>query len=182
MMSRAVLPVRNAHRAMDQATGQASLPASGRARSPNKPVYARAQIAQLYSLHRRGAYAGREAEWARQEADFYTAQREGRVLGGFDVSGKQALLQGPGTPGVGSTGAMARYLFYILLSTGGIFFSQKSRGDSAAPVPRPAPQGGTPGRTHNGNASREASGKIDAHCCMRDHRDLILSGPTRRSS
>jgi hypothetical protein len=29
-----------------------------------------------------------EAEWARQEADFYTAQREGRVLGGFDVSGK----------------------------------------------------------------------------------------------
>ena len=29
------------------------------------------------------------AEWARQEADFYTAQREGRVLGGFDVSGKK---------------------------------------------------------------------------------------------
>ena len=53
---------------------------------PLRPT--RAQITQLYSLHRRGAYAGREAEWARQEADFYTAQREGRVLGGFDVSGK----------------------------------------------------------------------------------------------
>ena len=62
---------------VDQATGQASLPASGRARSPNKPVYARAQIA-----HRRGAYAGREAEWARQEADFYTAQREGACSAG----------------------------------------------------------------------------------------------------
>ena len=28
------------------------------------------------------------AEWARQEADFYAAQREGCVVGGFDVSGK----------------------------------------------------------------------------------------------
>ena len=55
---------------VDQATGQASSAASGRARSPNKPVYTRAQIAQLYSLHRCGAYARREAEWDRQEADF----------------------------------------------------------------------------------------------------------------
>ena len=29
-----------------------------------------------------------EAEWARQRANFYIAQREGRVLGRFDVSGK----------------------------------------------------------------------------------------------
>jgi hypothetical protein len=60
---------------------------ASRAESSDKPIYTRAQIARLYSLHRRGAYAGREAEWARQEADFYTPQREGRVLGGFDVSG-----------------------------------------------------------------------------------------------
>jgi hypothetical protein len=46
-----------------------------------KPTYTPAQIKQLYELHRRGAYAGREAEWARQEADIFAAQREGRVQG-----------------------------------------------------------------------------------------------------
>jgi hypothetical protein len=40
--------------------------------------YTRAQIKQLYDQHRRGAYLGREAEWARQEADIFAAQRDGR--------------------------------------------------------------------------------------------------------
>jgi hypothetical protein len=66
----------------------ASLAAPGRARpanggdlglSPEKPIYTRAQISQLYNMERRGAYMGREAEWARQEADIFAAQREGRV-------------------------------------------------------------------------------------------------------
>jgi hypothetical protein len=49
--------------------------------SAGKPVYTHAQIAELYARHRKGAYAGREAEWARQEADIFAAQREGRVQG-----------------------------------------------------------------------------------------------------
>lgn len=66
----------------------ASLAAPGRARPAtggdasvplDRPTYTRAQIAKLYADHRRGAYVGREVEWARQEADLYTAQREGRV-------------------------------------------------------------------------------------------------------
>jgi hypothetical protein len=57
-------------------------PARGQ-RPASKPIYTRAQIAQLYEQHRKGAYTGREAEWARQEADFYAAQREGRVRGGI---------------------------------------------------------------------------------------------------
>jgi hypothetical protein len=56
-------------------TGQRIRPAHG------KPIYSRQQIAQLYEQHRRGAYAGREVEWARQEADIFAAQREGRVQG-----------------------------------------------------------------------------------------------------
>jgi hypothetical protein len=65
-----------------------SLAAPGRARPANggdpnlpteKPVYTRAQISQLYDMERRGAYRGREAEWARKEADIFAAQREGRV-------------------------------------------------------------------------------------------------------
>jgi hypothetical protein len=46
---------------------------------PEKPVYTRPQIAQLYSQHRRGAYVGREAEWARIERDIVAASAEGRV-------------------------------------------------------------------------------------------------------
>jgi hypothetical protein len=52
-----------------------------RTASSKKPVYTREQIGELYELHRKGAYAGREAEWARQEADIFAAQREGRVQG-----------------------------------------------------------------------------------------------------
>jgi hypothetical protein len=67
----------------------ASLAAPGRARPagggdtslpPEKPVYTRTQLRQLYEMHRRGAYAGREAEWARLDADIIAAGREGRVL------------------------------------------------------------------------------------------------------
>jgi hypothetical protein len=41
----------------------------------------REDIGRLYELHRKGAYAGREAEWARIENDIFVAQREGRVQG-----------------------------------------------------------------------------------------------------
>ena len=58
------------------------------ASSPNKPIYTRAQIAKLYDQHRRGAYRGREAEWARQDAEIVAASAEGRILGGTDVQGK----------------------------------------------------------------------------------------------
>jgi exonuclease VII large subunit len=43
------------------------------------PVYTRKTIAQLYEQHRKGAWAGREAEWAQIEADIFRAQRESRV-------------------------------------------------------------------------------------------------------
>jgi hypothetical protein len=46
-----------------------------------KPVYTREQIGKIYEARRKGAYAGREAEWARQEADIFDAQKEGRVQG-----------------------------------------------------------------------------------------------------
>lgn len=66
----------------------ASLAAPGRPRPASggessvpveKPLYTRAQIAQLYRQHQRGAYVGREAEWTRQEADMIAAGREGRI-------------------------------------------------------------------------------------------------------
>ena len=50
-------------------------------RASGKPTYTRETIGQLYEAHRKGAYAGREAEWARIEADIFAAQREGRVQG-----------------------------------------------------------------------------------------------------
>jgi hypothetical protein len=59
-------------RARPATGGEASLPA-------DKPVYTRAQIAALYSAHRKGAYVGREAEWARQDLDIIAAGREGRI-------------------------------------------------------------------------------------------------------
>ena len=49
--------------------------------APSKRTYTRAQIQQLYEQHRKGAYAGREAEWNRIENDIFAAQREGRVQG-----------------------------------------------------------------------------------------------------
>jgi hypothetical protein len=59
-------------RARPASGGDASLP-------PDKPIYTRAQIKQLYEQHRKGAYVGREAEWARQDADIIAAGREGRI-------------------------------------------------------------------------------------------------------
>jgi len=65
-----------------------SLAAPGRARPatggdtgypPDKPIYTRAQIANLYRMHQKGAYVGREAEWNRQDADIIAAGREGRI-------------------------------------------------------------------------------------------------------
>jgi hypothetical protein len=45
----------------------------------DKPTYTRAQVAQLYRMHQKGAYVGREAEWNRQDADIIAAGREGRI-------------------------------------------------------------------------------------------------------
>jgi hypothetical protein len=59
-------------RARPATGGDASLP-------PERPIYTRAQIRDLYSAQRKGAYVGREAEWARQEADIIAAGREGRI-------------------------------------------------------------------------------------------------------
>jgi hypothetical protein len=42
----------------------------------------------LYEQHRKGAYSGRETEWARQERDIIAAGREGRILNPVDVEGK----------------------------------------------------------------------------------------------
>ena len=53
--------------------------AHSRTSSFGKPTYTRPQIQQLYDRHRKGGSAGREAEWARQEADIIAASREGRI-------------------------------------------------------------------------------------------------------
>jgi hypothetical protein len=72
----------------EPAVSLASLAAPGRARPasggdtslpPDKPIYTRAQIKELYSLHRRGAYVGREADWNRLDLDIIAAGREGRI-------------------------------------------------------------------------------------------------------
>jgi hypothetical protein len=70
-------------RGFQQEVGQA--PGRARPARPEKPIYTRAQIAQLYSAHRKGAYVGREAEWARQDADIIAAGREGRIRGAEPV-------------------------------------------------------------------------------------------------
>jgi hypothetical protein len=69
-------------------SGNTSSGASRSRSASNKSIYTRQQIAQLYSQHRRGYYNGREAEWARIDADIIAAGREGRILGGVDVLGK----------------------------------------------------------------------------------------------
>jgi hypothetical protein len=56
-------------------------PTFSRRSSSSGPTYTRDQIKQLYELHRKGEFAGREAEWNRIEADIFRAQREGRVAG-----------------------------------------------------------------------------------------------------
>jgi hypothetical protein len=55
-------------------------PATGDTQVPvDKPIYTRSQIAGFYTQVRQGAFAGRDAEKARIEADIFAAQREGRV-------------------------------------------------------------------------------------------------------
>jgi hypothetical protein len=56
--------------------------------SDRPATYTRAQIQRLYEQHRRGAYNGREAEWARLEADIIRAGAEGRIAGGEPVGVK----------------------------------------------------------------------------------------------
>jgi hypothetical protein len=60
--------------------GRARLATGGDTSIPaDKPFYTRDQLKALYSQHRRGAYVGREAEWARIDADIIAAAREGRI-------------------------------------------------------------------------------------------------------
>jgi hypothetical protein len=56
------------------ATGNTSVPA-------DKPIFTRAQISGFYDLVRKGAYAGRDADKANDEALIFAAQRDGRVRG-----------------------------------------------------------------------------------------------------
>jgi hypothetical protein len=60
--------------------GRARLATGGETSVPaDKPFYTRDQLKALYSQHRRGVYVGREAEWARIDADIIAASREGRI-------------------------------------------------------------------------------------------------------
>jgi hypothetical protein len=62
-------------------------PAAGRTPQPTGPapdgkrIYTRPEILQLHEQHRKGAYRGREVEWARLENDIIRAGREGRIIG-----------------------------------------------------------------------------------------------------
>jgi hypothetical protein len=47
---------------------------------------------EAYEREGRGAYLGREAEWARLDADIIAAGREGRVVGTVDVPGHVSRL------------------------------------------------------------------------------------------
>jgi hypothetical protein len=58
-----------------QAPGQ---PRQSHGSAPSGRTYSRAEIGRLYEQHRKGLLTG-EA-WARQEADIFSAQRDGRVV------------------------------------------------------------------------------------------------------
>jgi hypothetical protein len=59
--------------------GSAHQPRQSRASAPaGTRTYSRAEIGRLYEQHRKGLLTGEV--WARQEADIFSAQREGRVL------------------------------------------------------------------------------------------------------
>ena len=53
-----------------------------------KRIYTRPEILQLHAQHRKGAYKGREIEWARLENDIIRAGREGRIIGGIPLEKK----------------------------------------------------------------------------------------------
>ena len=66
-------------------------PAAGRTPPPAGPaptgkrIYTRPEILPLHEQHRKGAYRGREAEWARLEVDIHRAAKEGRIIGGVPL-------------------------------------------------------------------------------------------------
>ena len=62
-----------------QAAHQTSSSQRSHSTTPRGNTYTRARIAQLYEMHRKGAFKGKEMEWNRIENDFIRAQREGRV-------------------------------------------------------------------------------------------------------
>jgi len=63
------------------APGRATHATDANSSQDGKPVYTHAEIKRFYNDVRRGAYAGRDADKARIEADMFAAQREGRVRG-----------------------------------------------------------------------------------------------------
>jgi hypothetical protein len=83
-------------RGFQQAAGDSPSSASagaapGRTRSASSTrgrTYSRDEVAKLYDQHRRGAYAGREAEWAKLEVDIIRAGAEGRIQNPVDIHGK----------------------------------------------------------------------------------------------
>jgi len=74
------------HRGQERARQAAAGPRQ--ATVTGRHVYSRPEIARLYAAHLAGAYAGREVDWARQEADIIAAGREGRVLNAKSVAGR----------------------------------------------------------------------------------------------
>jgi hypothetical protein len=56
----------------------------GREMRPRAAVYSRADIRQLYELHRRGELVG--PEWEKTEADVIRASAEGRISGGLPLT------------------------------------------------------------------------------------------------
>jgi hypothetical protein len=63
----------------NRSTGTTSSRSTSRRSSASAPFYTRDRIKELYEQHRRGAFAGREADWDAIEQDLFRAQREGRV-------------------------------------------------------------------------------------------------------
>jgi hypothetical protein len=80
----------NSFKQQHGASSGAQAPAgrTGSAYSGGKPLYTRDNIRQNYEAHRKGAFAGREAEWARWEQDMIAAAREGRIKDPVDLQGK----------------------------------------------------------------------------------------------
>ena len=74
------------HRGQERARQAATAPRQ--ATVTGRHVYSRPEFARLYAAHLAGAYAGREVDWARQEADIIAAGREGRVLNAKSVAGR----------------------------------------------------------------------------------------------
>jgi hypothetical protein len=88
-VGRVVSFFRSWQREQGQASSGRSQPAArGGASAASGKIYTREEIAKLYDAHHRGVYVGREAEWARQDADIIAAGREGRIRNPVDVHGK----------------------------------------------------------------------------------------------